>query len=108
MSARSPFDINRDGKMDANERTLEFMVISECSKQEERSSSENRSKKANGKVFYDASSEHPLVTVLKCLLAIAFCVGGIVIPIKSDMGALGFGLLAVCGALLGAAILKNC
>lgn len=60
-----------------------------------------------GKPLYDATKDSSGVTILKCLLSTAFCIGGIALPIVTDLGPLGT-LLCIFGGLgLSIMILKN-
>ena len=60
-----------------------------------------------GKPLYDASKDSNGVTVLKCFLVTALCIGGIILPVATDMGTLGT-LLCIFGGLgLSVLILKN-
>ncbi len=60
-----------------------------------------------GKPLYDASKDSNGVTILKCLLVTALCIGGIVLPVVADMGTIGT-LLCIFGGLgLSVLILKN-
>ena len=60
-----------------------------------------------GKPLYDATKDSNGVTILKCLLVTALCIGGIALPVAADMGTLGT-LLCILGGLgLSVLILKN-
>lgn len=60
-----------------------------------------------GKPLYDATKDSNGVTILKCLLVTALCIGGIALPVATDMGTLGT-LLSIFGGLgLSILILKN-
>ena len=60
-----------------------------------------------GKPLYDATKDSNGVTILKCLLVTALCIGGIAWPVAADMGPLGT-LLCIFGGLgLSILILKN-
>ena len=60
-----------------------------------------------GKSLYDATKDSNGVTILKCLLVAALCIGGIALPVAADMGTLGT-LLCIFGGLgLSILILKN-
>ena len=60
-----------------------------------------------GKPLYDATKDSNGVTILKCLLVTALCIGGIALPVAADMGPLGT-LLCIFGGLgLSVLILKN-
>lgn len=73
-------------------------------------STENKELKGismGSKPLYDATKDSNGVTILKCLSVTALCIGGIVLPVATDMGMLGT-LLCVFGGLgLSILILKN-
>lgn len=59
------------------------------------------------KPLYDASKDSNGVTIFKCLLVTALCIGGIALPVAADMGPLGT-LFCIFGGLgLSVLILKN-
>ena len=60
-----------------------------------------------GKPLYDATKDSNGVTILKCLLVTALCIGGIVLPVAADMGTLGILLCIFGGIGLSVLILKN-
>ena len=60
-----------------------------------------------GKPLYDATKDSNGITILKCLLATALCIGGIVLPVAADIGTLGT-LICIFSAIgLSILILKN-
>lgn len=60
-----------------------------------------------GKLLYDASKDSSGTTILKCLLVAALCIGGVVLPLATDMGILGTVLSIFSGLGLSVLILKN-
>lgn len=60
-----------------------------------------------GKLLYDASKDSSGTTILKCLLVAALCIGGVVLPLATDMGILGTVLSIFSGLGLSILILKN-
>ena len=60
-----------------------------------------------GKPLYDATKDSNGVTILKCLLVTALCIGGIALPVATDMGTLGTLLSIFGGVGLSVLILKN-
>ena len=109
------FDWNGNGRKDHFDRFMD-MKVSGDSKFDNTPNSSSK-KKANdeelkgismgGRSLYDATKDSNVVTILKCLLVTALCVGGIVLPVAVDMGTLGT-LLCIFGGLgLSILILKN-
>ena len=109
------FDWNGNGKKDHFDRFMN-MKASGSSKPDNapNSSSKKRSNDEElkgismcGKPLYDATKDSNGVTILKCLLVTALCIGGIALPVAADMGTLGT-LLCIFGGLgLSILILKN-
>lgn len=119
------FDWNGNGKSDAFDNYMD-MKISDCDSSDgdesgtsasptlnhKKSNNSNESKELkgmsmDGKPLYDATKDSNGVTILKCLLVTALCIGGIALPIAADMGTLGT-LLCIFGGLgLSILILKN-
>ena len=121
------FDWNGNGKSDAFDNYMDMKVSgSDSSDNDDEESRTNASssssyKKSNntnesnelkgismgGKPLYDATKDSNGVTILKCLLVTALCIGGIALPVAADMGTLGT-LLCIFGGLgLSILILKN-
>ena len=109
------FDWNGNGKKDNFDRFMD-MKASDSSKPDN-SPNSSSNKKSNdeelkgismgGKPFYDATKDSNAVTIFKCLLVTALCIGGIALPIVAEMGTLGT-LLCIFGGLgLSILILKN-
>ena len=109
------FDWNGNGKKDHFDRFMD-MKVSGGSKSDNAPNSSSK-KKSNddelkgismgGKPLYDATKDSNGVTILKCLLVTALCIGGIALPVAADMGTLGT-LLCIFGGLgLSILILKN-
>ena len=123
----SGFDWNGNGKSDAFDNYMNIKVSGSDSSDSDGDESEtnssptvthkkysnlNESKELKGisiggKPLYDATKDSDGVTILKSLLVTALCIGGIVLPVASDMGVLGT-LLCIFGAIgLSILILKN-
>ena len=120
------FDWNGNGKSDAFDNYMDMKVSgSDSSGNDDESeandtSSSSCKKTSNitdnkelkgismgGKPLYDATKDSNGVTILKCLLVTALCIGGIALPVVADMGTLGT-LLCIFGGLgLSILILKN-
>ena len=121
------FDWNSNGKFDAFDHFMDMKVSGSDSLDSEgeesganaRSSSSHKKVKTNndnkelkgismgGKPLYDATKDSNGVTILKCLLVTALCIGGIVLPVAADMDMLGT-LICIFGGLgLSILILKN-
>ena len=120
------FDWNGNGKRDAFDNYMDMKVSGSDSsgnddESEANDSSSSSCKKTSnttdnkelkgismgGKPLYDASKDSNGVTILKCLLVTALCIGGIALPVAADMGTLGT-LLCIFGGLgLSILILKN-
>ena len=60
-----------------------------------------------GKTIYDASKDSNGTTIFKCLLVTALCIGGIALPVATEMGPLGTLICIFIGILLSIIILKN-
>lgn len=121
------FDWNGNGKSDAFDNYMDMKVSgsdssdsdgdesgandsSSSSCKKTRTTNENKELKGismGGKPLYDATKDSNGVTILKCLLVTALCIGGIALPVVADMGTLGT-LLCIFGGLgLSILILKN-
>lgn len=121
------FDWNGNGKSDAFDNYMDMKVSGSDSSDSDgdengtdagpastykKPSNSNKSKELKGismggKPLYDATKDNNGVTILKCLLVIALCIGGIALPVAADMGTLGT-LICIFGGLgLSIFILKN-
>ncbi len=121
------FDWNGNGKSDAFDNYMDMKVSGSDSSNSDsdesetsisststhkKSSNSNESKELKGismggKTLYDASKDSNGVTILKCFLVTALCIGGIALPVAADMGPLGT-LLCIFGGLgLSILVLKN-
>ena len=120
------FDWNGNGKSDAFDNYMDMKVSGSDSsgnddESEANDSSSSSCKKTSnitdnkelkgismgGKPLYDATKDSNGVTILKCLLVTALCIGGIALAVAADMGTLGT-LLCIFGGLgLSILILKN-
>ena len=121
------FDWNGNGKSDAFDNYMDMKVSSSDSSDSDGNESgtsanptSTHKKSSNstvnkelkgismgGKPLYDATKDSNGVTILKCLLVTALCIGGIALPVATDMGTLGT-LLSIFGGLgLSILILKN-
>ena len=60
-----------------------------------------------GKPLYDATKDSNGVSILKCVLVTLFCIGGIVLPVATDMGTIGTLVCIFGGVGLSVLILKN-
>ncbi len=121
------FDWNGNGKSDAFDNYMDMKVSgSDSSDSDSEESGANDSsyssyKKTSttndnkelkgismgGKPLYDTTKDSNGVTILKCLLVTALCIGGIVLPVAADMGTLGTLLCIFGGIGLSILILKN-
>lgn len=120
------FDWNGNGKSDAFDNYMDMKVSGSDSSSNDDESEANDSSSSSckktsnttdnkelkgismgGKPLYDATKDSNGVTILKCLLVTALCIGGIALPVAADMGTLGT-LLCIFGGLgLSILILKN-
>ena len=118
------FDWNGNGKSDAFDNYMDMKVsgsdnsdsdesgtsVSPTSTRKKTGNSNDKELKGistGGKPLYDATKDSNGITILKCLLVTALCIGGIALPITADMGVLGT-LLCIFGGLgLSVLILKN-
>ena len=120
------FDWNGNGKSDAFDNYMDMKVSGSDSSSNDDESEANDSSSSSckktsnttdnkelkgismgGKPLYDATKDSNGVTILKCLLVTALCIGGIALPVVADMGTLGT-LLCIFGGLgLSILILKN-
>ena len=128
------FDFDGDGEMDIFERAAEMQFIDEVILAEEQRRKEHdeflydeneflidqlpskpQKKKRGevigisfmGKPLYDARKDSDGMKILKSLTVTALCIGGMALPIATDMGELGM-LLCLAGAVgLSMLILKN-
>lgn len=127
LNGNGGFDWNGNGKSDALDNYMEMKAsgsnstVNDGKKSGTNSSSTSHCKKSsnstgnkelNGismgdKPLYDATKDSNVVTILKCLLVTALCIGGIALTVATDMGMLGT-LLCIFGGLgLSVLILKN-
>ena len=120
------FDWNGNGKSDAFDNYMDMKVSGSDSSSNDDESEANDSSSSSckktsnttdnkelkgismgGKPLYDVTKDSNGVTILKCLLVTALCIGGIALPVAADMGTLGT-LLCIFGGLgLSILILKN-
>ena len=120
------FDWNGNGKSDAFDNYMDMKVSGSDSSDNDDESGANDSSSSSckktsnttdnkelkgismgGKPLYDATKDSNGVTILKCLLVTALCIGGIILPVAANMGTLGT-LLCIFGGLgLSILILKN-
>lgn len=118
------FDWNGNGKRDAFDNYVDMQIINGDNSSEDAEEANPNTKNntsyskpidnkelkgisMGGKPLYDASKDSNGVTVLKCFLVTALCIGGIILPVATDMGTLGT-LLCILGGLgLSVLILKN-
>ena len=108
------FDWNGNGKKDHFDRFMDMKVSGSNKADNTPNSSYKQSNdeelkgiSMGGKPFYDATKDSNGVTILKCLLVTALCIGGIALPVVAEMGTLGI-LLSIFGGLgLSMLILKN-
>ena len=125
LNDNNGFDWNGNGKSDAFDNYMD-MKINNCDSSDgdesgtsasptsnhKKYSNSNESEKLQGismggKPLYDATKDSNGVTILKCLLVTALCIGGIALPVAADMGPLGT-LLCIFGGLgLSILVLKN-
>lgn len=118
------FDWNGNGKRDAFDNYVDMQIINGDNSSEDAEEANPNTKNntsyskpidnkelkgisMGGKPLYDASKDSNGITVLKCFLVTALCIGGIILPVATDMGTLGT-LLCIFGGLgLSVLILKN-
>lgn len=118
------FDWNGNGKRDAFDNYVDMQIINGDNSSEDAEEANPNTKNntsyskptdnkelkgisMGGKPLYDATKDSNGVTILKCLLVTALCIGGIALPVAADMGPLGT-LLCIFGGLgLSILILKN-
>ena len=118
------FDWNGNGKRDAFDNYVDMQIINGDNSSEDAEEANPNTKNntsyskpidnkelkgisMGGKPLYDASKDSNGVTIFKCLLVTALCIGGIALPVAADMGPLGT-LLCIFGGLgLSVLILKN-
>ena len=119
------FDLNRDGKMDAFERTaesqfLDEVVFSNDSSDEDSDDldeDENSYISTPAKIYPNTlnqsqqtphkEQESNRATILKSLLAIGIVIGAFALCLSGEMGQLGMGLLLIGAAFAGYFILKK-
>ena len=109
------FDWNGNGKKDHFDRFMDMKasgsskpdIVPNPSSKKKSNDEELKGISVGGKPFYDATKDSNGITILKCLLVTALCIGGIVLPIVAEMGTLGT-IFSIFGGLgLSMLILKN-
>lgn len=60
-----------------------------------------------GKAVYDANKDSDWVVVLKCLLVIAICFGGLIVPSVMDWGPLMTGVCMIGAPILAVLLMRN-
>lgn len=60
-----------------------------------------------GKPLYDATKDSNLTIIIKSLIVIILCIGGIILPIMTDMGTIGTLICVFFVVTLSILILKN-
>ena len=118
------FDWNGNGKRDAFDNYVDMQIINGDNSSEDAEEANPNTKNntsyskpidnkelkgisMGGKPLYDASKDSNGVTIFKCLLVTALCIGVIALPVAADMGPLGT-LFCIFGGLgLSVLILKN-
>lgn len=60
-----------------------------------------------GKPLYDATKDSNLTIIIKSLIVIILCIGGIILPIMTDMGTIGKLICVFFVVTLSILILKN-
>lgn len=119
------FDWNGDGKSDAFDSFMDTKVSGSDSSDGDEAEdttnltsaptykkSEDREQKntgisMGGKPLYDATKDSSGVTILKCVLVTALCIGGIALPAATDMGVIGTLICVFCAIGLSVLFLKN-
>lgn len=118
------FDWNGNGKNDAFDNYMDMKLSSNDDSNDDgkkkgsfasskgKSSDSTNNKEHKGisigdKQFYDASKDSDGVVIVKCILAIAACIGGVAVGIAADAGSLGMAICIFGGLGLGFFILKN-
>ena len=121
-------DWNKNGKKDMFDTYMDMKIMSKISNEDnneevdedddfgddfvndieyESNDKELKGISMGGKVLYDATKDSNGVTILKSLLVALFCIGGIVLPVATDMGTIGTLVCIFGGVGLSVLILKN-
>lgn len=122
------YDWNKNGKKDMFDTYMDMEIMSKTSKkgndekvdvdedfgddfvndiEYESNNEEFKGFSLGGKVLYDATKDSNVVSIIKCILVTLFCIGGIVLPIATDMGTIGTLVCIFGGVGLSVLILKN-
>ena len=122
------YDWNKNGKKDMFDTYIDMKIMSKISKEDnneevdedddfgddfvndieyESNRKELKGISMGGKVLYDATKDSNAVSILKCVLVTLFCIGGIVLPVATDMGTIGTLICIFGGVGLSVLILKN-
>ena len=122
------YDWNKNGKKDLFDTYMDMEIMSKTSKkgndeevdvdedfgddfvndiEYESNDKELKGISIGGKVLYDATKDSNGVSIIKCILVTLFCIGGIVLPVATDMGTLGTLVCIFGGVGLSVLILKN-
>lgn len=122
------YDWNKNGKKDMFDTYMDMEIMSTTSKkgnneeadvdddfgddfvndiEYESNDKEFKGFSLGGKVLYDATKDSNGVSIIKCILVTLFCIGGIVLPVATDMGTLGTLVCIFGGVGLSVLILKN-
>ena len=115
------FDWNGNGSSDAFDHYMDMTVMAEADSDSEgaEGGGYSGSKSANcskneitgismgGKPLYDATKDSSGVTILKSLLVVALCIGGIALPVAAEMEGIAVALFPLGAVGLGVLILKN-
>lgn len=121
-------DWNKNGKKDMFDTYMDMKIMSKISNEDnneevdedddfgddfvndieyESNDKELKGISMGGKVLYDATKDSNVVSILKCILVALFCIGGIVLPVATDMGTIGTLVCIFGGVGLSVLILKN-
>lgn len=122
------YDWNKNGKKDMFDTYMDMEIMSKTSKkcnneevdvdddfgddfvndiEYESNDKELKGISMGRKVLYDATKDSNVVSIIKCILVTLFCIGGIVLPVATDMGTLGTLVCIFGGVGLNVLILKN-
>ena len=122
------YDWNKNGEKDMFDTYMDMKIMSRISKEDNNEEVdvdddfgenfindieyESNDKKLKGismcgKVLYDATKDSNVVSIIKCILVTLFCIGGIILPVATDMGTLGTLVCIFGGVGLSILILKN-
>ena len=109
------FDWNGNGKKDSFDRFMDMKVSGRSIPNHTQNSSSHKAFNdkeikgisMGGKPLYDATQDSSGMTIFKCILVIALCIGGMILPGAADMGVIGTLLCIFGGVGVSVLVLKN-